>query len=84
MKTLIQLNKLSKSYGTNVLFESVSASLGDDRKIGVIGRNGAGKSTLCRIILNQEGADSGEVVKTSDLRLGYLEQSDPFDENDRA
>jgi len=78
MKTLIKLENLHKSYGEQVLFESASASFSDDQKIGVIGRNGAGKSTLCRILTGQEEADAGSVWKSPELRLGYVEQHDPW------
>jgi len=44
----------------------------------LIGRNGAGKSTLCRILLGDEELDTGEVVRSRKLRLGYLRQHDPF------
>ncbi len=48
-------------------------------RIGLIGRNGAGKTTLCRLILNEEEPDSGKIVLNSQLRLGYIEQKDPYD-----
>lgn len=61
-----------------MILEDANASFATDQKIGVIGRNGAGKSTLCKIIIGQEEADSGEISKSTDLRLSYLEQQDPF------
>jgi ATP-binding cassette subfamily F protein 3 len=33
---------------------------------------------LCRILLGEEQLDSGEVVRSRKLRLGYLRQHDPF------
>jgi ATP-binding cassette subfamily F protein 3 len=78
MKVLIQVNDVRKAYGARVILDDASVSFGEDQKIGVIGRNGAGKSTLCKIIIGEEEADSGEVVKSADLRLSYLEQHDPY------
>jgi ATP-binding cassette subfamily F protein 3 len=78
MKTLLQVNNLSKYFGGQVIFEGANVALGDQQKIGVIGRNGAGKSTLCRIIIGEEDADGGSVDRASDLRLAYLEQHDPY------
>lgn len=78
MKTLLEVRNLHKSYGPNVLFDDASAIFVEKQKVGLIGRNGAGKSTLCKVILGQEEADSGEIVKSTDLRLSYLEQHDPF------
>ena len=79
MKSLLQISKLKKSYGARTLFEDATASFGERQKIGVVGRNGAGKSTLFRILLEQEEADSGEVIRSRDLRLGYVEQHAPFE-----
>ncbi len=79
MKSLLQISKLKKSYGARTLFEDATASFGERQKIGVIGRNGAGKSTLFRIILEQEEADSGDVIRSRQLRLGYVEQHAPFE-----
>jgi len=75
---LLQLNGIHKSYGALVVLDNATVSFLENQKIGVIGRNGAGKSTLCKIIINQEEADSGTVSRSSDLRLSYLEQHDPY------
>ena len=43
---MINLNNLSKNYGSKILFEKVSLSINRGEKVGLIGPNGAGKSTL--------------------------------------
>ena len=78
MKMLLQVSNLYKSYGPRVIFEDATVSFLENQKIGVIGRNGAGKSTLCKIITGHEEADAGELIRSSDLRLSYLEQQDPY------
>lgn len=78
MKSLLQLEDLSKHYGARTIFGSVTAAFYEEQKIGVIGRNGAGKSTLARLITGEEAPDTGRIIRTRDLRLGYLEQQDPF------
>ncbi len=78
MSTVIQVNNLVKRYGSRAVLDGASASFGAGAKIGVVGRNGAGKSTLIRIIAGAEEADAGEVVRHPSLRLGYLEQHEPF------
>ncbi len=77
-KTVIQMSGLHKHYGATAIFDGAEAAIQEDHRIGVIGRNGAGKSTLCRMILGEEEADAGHIGLHADLRLGYLEQKDPF------
>src|SRR3979409_127942 len=78
MASLLQITKAYKSYGDQVLLDGADAVLSDNVKVGFIGRNGAGKSTLLRVLLGEEELDSGEIVRSSSLRLGYLRQHDPF------
>jgi ATP-binding cassette, subfamily F, member 3 len=78
MASLLQITKAYKSYGDQVLLDGADAVLSDNIKVGFIGRNGAGKSTLLRVLLGEEELDSGEIVRSSSLRLGYLRQHDPF------
>jgi ATP-binding cassette, subfamily F, member 3 len=77
MASLLQITKAYKSYGDQVLLDGADAVLSDNIKVGFIGRNGAGKSTLLRVLLGEEELDSGEIVRSSSLRLGYLRQHDP-------
>ncbi len=79
MKLLIQIQGLSKNYGPQMIFSNANASFSLQHKVGVIGRNGSGKSTLCRMIIGEERPDSGAITNNSDLRLGYLEQHNPFE-----
>lgn len=78
MPVVLQLQDAHKRYGEQHLLDGASCALADDQKVGLIGRNGAGKSTFCRVLLDQEELDTGEVVRGKNLRLGYLRQHDPF------
>ena len=78
MPAILQLKNIHKAFGPRVIFDDASVTLSSEQKAGFIGRNGAGKSTLCKIIIGEDTADSGEIVQSSDLRLSYLEQHDPF------
>ena len=78
MKVLLQLSGIHKSYGARVILDDATVSFLEDQKVGVIGRNGAGKSTMCRIITGHEEADGGTVSRSTELRLSYLEQHDPY------
>src|SRR5687768_2085687 len=78
MPIVLQLQNAYKRYGDQALLDGASCALADDQKVGLIGRNGAGKSTLCRVLLDEEELDAGEVVRGRQLRLGYVRQHDPF------
>jgi len=82
MRTFITINKISKRFGSKVIFDEASLAIFEGQKIGVIGRNGAGKSTFCKLIMGTEEPEEGEIVKSSDLRLGFLEQHDSFLDNE--
>src|SRR5262245_29738283 len=78
MGILFQVTSAHKSYGDQVLLDGADVTLSDNTKVGFVGRNRAGKSTLLRVLLGEEELDSGEVVRSPNLRLGYLRQHDPF------
>jgi ATP-binding cassette subfamily F protein 3 len=70
----IQLNGISKSYGTRSLFESLTLQIGPKSRIGLIGRNGCGKSTLLKMIMGQLELDAGSIYRAPGLRVNYLSQ----------
>ncbi|MFK7778297.1 MAG: ABC-F family ATP-binding cassette domain-containing protein [Gimesia sp.] len=84
MATLIELSKITKSYGAQELLIEASIALAEEQNVGFIGRNGAGKSTLLRILLDEESVDSGQVIRHPNLRVGYLRQHDPFKPGESA
>ena len=57
----IQINQVTKRYGSVTALDQVSFCLPHGKIYGLLGRNGAGKSTLINIIANRIFADAGEV-----------------------
>ena len=53
-KVLVELEDISKSFGSNVIVQHTSAEIDRGDKIALIGANGKGKSTLLRIIAGTE------------------------------
>lgn len=72
--SVLDVQGLTKTIGSLVLFKDISFSIGEDRKVGLIARNGAGKSSLLNIICGDEDYDTGKIVYRKDLRVGYLAQ----------
>jgi ATP-binding cassette subfamily F protein uup len=57
---IINVQGISKAFGANPLFQSVSFTVSQGDRIGLIGPNGSGKSTLLRILAGDVDPDSGE------------------------
>ncbi len=78
----LDVQGLSKSFGALRLFDDISLSVSEGQRVGLIARNGTGKSTLLSIIAGKESADAGEIVFRRGLKVGFLEQSPVFDDNE--
>jgi ABC transport system ATP-binding/permease protein len=78
MSLLLGIHSLSKSYGTQILFEELSFGISEKERIALIGPNGTGKSTLLKILMGLEAADSGQISRRQRLRLGYASQAPEF------
>ena len=76
----LQVENLTKSFGTLLLFENISFGLDEGDKVGFIAPNGSGKSTLMSILSGREGYDSGRITFRKDLRVAFLEQDPVFPE----
>ena len=78
MSNLLNLERVSKSYGVRPLLTDVSLGVAAGERIGIVGRNGDGKTTLLRVMTGEEGPDRGRVSRQRGLLVGYLSQSDDF------
>jgi ATP-binding cassette subfamily F protein uup len=76
MGNLINAERVTMSYGTRTLLDSVSLGLDRGEVAGIVGRNGTGKTTLLRILAGTLMPDSGRVTQTSYLSIGFLQQGE--------
>ena len=75
----LDIQNLTKSFGSLLLFEDISFSIAEGQKVGLVAKNGTGKSTLLSLLVGKDSADSGSIIYRRDLKVGMLEQSPVFD-----
>jgi len=73
-KNMIKVLNLTKSFGSQDILESVSFSINEGERIGLVGRNGHGKTTIFRMLIGEEQPDSGEIVIPKNYSIGYVTQ----------
>jgi ABC transport system ATP-binding/permease protein len=71
---VVEINGVSKSYGTNKLIDDFTYLLKRDDRIGIIGANGSGKTTLLEMITGRVAPDSGEIDIGQTVHIGYYDQ----------
>ncbi|MFY0652981.1 MAG: ABC-F family ATP-binding cassette domain-containing protein [Cyclobacteriaceae bacterium] len=71
---MISIGNLSYYLGSRVLFKNASYHIKPKAKIGLIGLNGTGKSTLLKLIDGQLTPDEGDISKSKDCTIGFLNQ----------
>ncbi len=72
---LISLSGVKKAFAERLLFEDVSFEVSEKDRVGLVGVNGCGKTTLFRVIMGLEPIDSGSIYKSSELKIGVMNQS---------
>ena len=80
MANLINLEKVSKSFGLQTLLNGVSLGVQSGDRIGIVGVNGGGKTTLLEVLTGIEPPDEGRVSHNSDLRMAVVTQRFELDD----
>jgi len=76
---LIELKGISKSFGNQVVLDSVDLTIYRGEALAIIGPSGTGKSTILRIIAGLLSPDAGEVYVAGHRRQGLIEDlEDPI------
>jgi ATP-binding cassette subfamily F protein 3 len=71
---VLELRRLSKSFGPRCIFEQIDQVIRHGERVGLIGPNGAGKSVLLRLVLGLEAPDRGEIILGPSVKIGYYAQ----------
>ena len=77
---LLEVKKISKYFGAELLFKDISFTVEENEIIGLIGINGSGKSTLLNIISNDLDFDKnekgeGSISLKNGAKIGFLRQN---------
>jgi len=73
-RVIVETKAITKIFADLSLFENLSFKIEKDSKIALMGPNGSGKSVLLKIILEKIKIDSGKLLKSSQLKIGYFSQ----------
>ena len=76
---LIWINEVSVSFGGPRLLDGASLQIEAGERIGLLGRNGSGKSTLMKLLMGDITPDTGEIIRSGEIRIAMLPQDVPDD-----
>lgn len=71
---MLTIDKLTKSFGDKVIFDSLSLSFAKGSRTLITGQSGVGKTTLLRIIAGLETAERGSVSLGDDSVISFMFQ----------
>lgn len=71
---VLQVEGLSKSFGSLTLFDGLSFELKKGEHVAIIGDNGTGKTTILKIINELLPPDSGAIRLGANVAIGYYDQ----------
>ena len=71
---MISINNLSYFLGDRILYEDASLFITPKDRIGLIGLNGTGKSTLLKMLVGEVTPTKGEISKSKESTIGFLNQ----------
>ena len=71
---ILELKKVYKSYGDNVILKGLDYTFKKGERIGIVGKNGCGKSTFLNMVMDLEQPDSGMINRGDTIVFGYYSQ----------
>jgi len=71
---ILNLEGVSVGYDGKATLKGLNLRIDQDDRIALLGRNGEGKSTLSKLLAGKLPAMSGNLTRSSKLRIGYFAQ----------
>jgi len=72
---ILELHKVSKSYGDLKILDQFTYTFKKRDRIGVVGKNGVGKTTVLNMLIGSESIDAGKIIIGDTVVIGYYTQS---------
>jgi zinc transport system ATP-binding protein len=79
MSELVRLEQVSLEFGSKTLLQKVNLRVVNGEIVTLIGPNGAGKTSLVKLVCGLLTPSQGQIVRSPDLRIGYVPQRMAFD-----
>ena len=76
--TLLRAADVQLSFGSRTVFQSLTLTIEEGERVGLVGVNGSGKSSLMKILAGVARADAGELQLRRGARVTYLPQEPEF------
>ncbi|HBU61782.1 MAG: elongation factor 3 [Oceanicaulis sp.] len=73
-KSVIEADRISKSYDGRPIFSDLSIKIARGDRIALVGPNGAGKTTMIKVLTGQIEPDAGAVKLGTNLEIASLDQ----------
>lgn len=71
---MVSLQALSFAYGQKQIIKQADLVIRSGDRIGLVGVNGSGKTTLLKLLVGELSPDSGKVVYSKGVKVGYFSQ----------
>jgi ATP-binding cassette subfamily F protein uup len=73
---IVELEKVSKAFGPQVVVDKFSYVFKKGDRIGIVGKNGVGKTSFLNMLTGNLSPDSGNIDKGDTTAFGYYTQED--------
>ena len=80
LNALVTIENLTVKYDDYTAIENVNLSIAKNKFITIIGPNGGGKTTLIKAILGFIEPHKGKIIKSPNLKIGYVPQKNSFEQ----
>lgn len=77
---VLKLKGIKKAFGDKKICNDLNLEIKRGEVFALIGPNGVGKTTLMRLILDWDKDYKGEIIKESEIKIGYSPETPEFPE----